>query len=83
MDKTPTPKAPVRHVPYDTGKVKIGIFYEPPKPQPEEHELLLQNVLLGTEQHKEPVLYRIIANMPTYAMFAVAFVLYVLILFRS
>ena len=33
--------------PYDTGKVKIGVYYQPPKFPLEEHELLLQNVLLA------------------------------------
>lgn len=33
--------------PYDTGKVKIGVYYQPPKFPLEEHELLLQNLLLA------------------------------------
>ncbi len=34
-------------VPFDTGKVKIGVYYEPPKPQLDYDETLLQNALLG------------------------------------
>lgn len=36
-----------RVTPYDTGKIKIGLYYEPPKPQQDEDELLLQSALLG------------------------------------
>lgn len=83
MDKTTISKAQPRLVPYDTGKVKIGMFYEPPKPRPEDHELILQNVLLGTELRKEPLIHRVISNLPAYIMFGVAFAAYILILFRS
>lgn len=83
MDKTTISKDSARRVPYDTGKVKIGMFYEPPKKRMEDHELILQNALLGLEQRKEPVLQRIVANLPTVLMFAVGFIAYLLILFRS
>ena len=36
-----------RATPYDTGKIKIGVYYEPPRPRQEEDEVLLQNALLG------------------------------------
>ena len=40
-------EAQPRITPYDTGKIKIGVYYEPPKPQQDEDELLLQGALLG------------------------------------
>lgn len=36
-----------RVTPYDTGKIKIGVYYEPPRPQQDEEELALQDALLG------------------------------------
>lgn len=36
-----------RITPYDTGKLKIGVYYEPPRPPQDEEEIALQNALLG------------------------------------
>ena len=36
-----------RITPYDTGKIKIGVYYEPPRPVQDEEEIALQNALLG------------------------------------
>ncbi len=33
--------------PYDTGKIKIGVYYEPPKQQQSNEDLMLQSLLLG------------------------------------
>ena len=41
----------VRPTPYDTGKVKIGVYYEPPRPSQDEEEISLQNALLGGKWH--------------------------------
>jgi hypothetical protein len=38
-----------RVTPYDTGKIKIGVYYEPPRPMQDEDELALQDALLGGE----------------------------------
>lgn len=38
-----------RVTPYDTGKIKIGVYYEPPRPSQDEDELALQDALLGGE----------------------------------
>ena len=37
----------IRPTPYDTGKIKIGVYYEPPRPSQDEEEISLQNALLG------------------------------------
>ena len=36
-----------RVTPYDTGKIKIGVYYEPPRPPQDEDEIALQDALLG------------------------------------
>lgn len=33
--------------PYDTGKIKIGVYYEPPKQRQSNEDLMLQSLLLG------------------------------------
>ena len=35
----------------DTGKVKIGQYYQRPAPQPDEDELLMQDALLNKEDN--------------------------------
>lgn len=40
----------MKHTPYDTGKVKIGLLYTPPPPQPTSEETWTQGVLLGDKQ---------------------------------
>ena len=37
----------MKHTPYDTGKVKIGLLYTPPPPVPTPEETWAQSVLLG------------------------------------
>lgn len=43
---------------YDTGKVKIGIYYQQPQHRPTREELKMQSVLLGDRQ---PVTIRLLA----------------------
>jgi hypothetical protein len=50
MNGTAILKNSTRPTPYDTGKVKIGVFYEPPKPALQQEELALQHALLSDEQ---------------------------------
>ena len=45
LDKPFTDKP--RVTPYDTGKIKIGVYYEPPRPTQDEDEIALQDALLG------------------------------------
>lgn len=40
----------MKHTPYDTGKVKIGLLYTPPPPTPTPEETWAQSVLLGDRQ---------------------------------
>lgn len=65
--------------PYDTGKVKIGVYYQPPRFPMEDHELVLQDMLLGDStfvEYREPW-YR---KAPTWFVAAVAIVGYVVLL---
>ena len=40
----------MKHTPYDTGKVKIGLLYIPPSPAVTPEETWVQNILLGDKQ---------------------------------
>lgn len=40
----------MKHIPYDTGKVKIGLLYTPPPPTPTPEETWVQGILLGDRQ---------------------------------
>ena len=40
----------MKHTPYDTGKVKIGLLYTPPPPIATPEETWVQSVLLGDKQ---------------------------------
>ena len=40
----------MKHTPYDTGKVKIGLLYIPPPPIPTPEETWVQGILLGDKQ---------------------------------
>lgn len=84
MEKPNVLEASSRPVPYDTGKVKIGQFYEPARPQMGEEELYWQDLLLGVQAPpKPPLLHRVLSNLIISVGFGVAFVLYILILFRG
>ena len=37
----------MKHTPYDTGKVKIGLLYTPPPPLPTPEDDWIQGVMLG------------------------------------
>ena len=51
------PRKDVRSViPYDTGKVKIGILYTPPPPQMDAFDEQIQEVLLGIRPWKYSVI---------------------------
>lgn len=65
--------------PYDTGKVKIGVYYQPPKFPMEDHELVLQNMLLGDSvfvEYQEPW-YK---KLPTWGVVAMLLVGYFVLL---
>jgi len=66
---------PERYI--DTGKVKIGQYYQRPVPQPDEDELLIQDALLNTEDNPKEDALRIIIG----ALLAVLFFGYIYFLF--
>lgn len=39
-----------KNIPYDTGKVKIGLFYSPPPPPTTPEDNWAQSILLGDRQ---------------------------------
>ena len=40
----------MKQIPYDTGKVKIGLTYTPPPPEPTPESDWIQGILLGDRQ---------------------------------
>jgi hypothetical protein len=40
----------MKQIPYDTGKVKIGLTYTPPPPTPTPEDAWAQSILLGDRQ---------------------------------
>lgn len=40
----------MKHTPYDTGKVKIGLLYTPPSPAVTPEDTWVQGILLGDRQ---------------------------------
>jgi hypothetical protein len=48
MNTNKKPPTSEKNPPYDTGKIKIGVYYERPKPQRQSDEdLMWQSLLLG------------------------------------
>lgn len=46
--KMKQPLTPVQKItPYDTGKLKIGVYYVPPKQKQSDEDVMLQSLLLG------------------------------------
>jgi hypothetical protein len=55
----------IKPAPYDTGKVRIGVFYDPPLFQraatPEER--FMQDVVLGTKPYKESSITKLLGRL--------------------
>ena len=43
-----------RVTPYDTGKIKIGVYYKPPRQRQSDEDLMLQSLLLGDKTNFMP-----------------------------
>ena len=69
MSKKTSPD--VTTTPYDTGKIKIGVYYEPPKQRQSNEDLMLQSLLLGD---KTPYMPQFVLNIK-YVFYAVLGVL--------
>jgi len=44
------------NVPYDTGKIQIGLLYKPPPPRMDEFDEQIQEVLLGIRPWKHTII---------------------------
>lgn len=55
----------MRQLPYDTGKVKIGLFYEPPRRNfmSRDAERLQRGLLRGTEPKRQPMTRDLLAML--------------------
>jgi len=61
--------------PFNTGKVQIGLLYQPPPPEMTSSEEIIQSVLLGTGSiHNEPPLWPVILGSAILACFLIYFV---------
>ena len=61
----------MRQIHYDTGKVKIGLTYTPPPPQPTPEDTWAQSVLLGDKQGMDDLLLTTIQSIGLIAFFVI------------
>jgi hypothetical protein len=57
----------MKHIPYDTGKVKIGLLYTPPPPIPTPEEDWAQDVLLGSSHRLTDLMLTTIQSLAVIA----------------
>jgi hypothetical protein len=65
----------MKHAPYDTGKVKIGLLYTPPPPLPTPEETWAQGVLLGDRQGLTDVELSTIQSLVVIALITIVMLL--------
>ena len=53
----------MKQIPYDTGKVKIGLTYSPPPPPPTPEDTWVQSLLLGDKQGMDDLLLTTIQSI--------------------
>ena len=64
-----------RVTPYNTGKVQIGLLYQPPPPEMTESEELIQAALLGCGSiHNDPPLWPVILGSAILSCLLIYFV---------
>ena len=64
-----------RVTPFNTGKVQIGLLYQPPPPEMTDSEELIQAALLGTGSiHREPTAWPVILGSCLLACLLIYFV---------
>jgi hypothetical protein len=68
-------KAMQKQVPYDTGKVKIGLLYTPPPPTPTPEEDWVQDALLGGSHRVTDLMLTAIQSIGLIAVFILVMLL--------
>ena len=65
----------MKHTPYDTGKVKIGLLYTPPPPTPTPEDEWIQDVLLGGSHGISDLMLTTIQSVAAIAVLVLVMVL--------
>ena len=53
----------MKQIPYDTGKVKIGLTYSPPPPPPTPEDTWVQSLLLGDKQGMDELMLATVQSL--------------------
>jgi len=64
-----------KHIPYDTGKVKIGLTYTPPPPQTTPESDWIQGILLGDKQGMDELMLATIQSIGLIAFIVIVMLL--------
>ena len=65
----------MKPIPYDTGKVKIGLLYTPPPPTPTPEDEWIQDVLLGGSHGISDLMLTTIQSLAAIAVIVLVMVL--------
>jgi len=65
----------MKPIPYDTGKVKIGLLYTPPPPRPTPEEEWTQDILLGGSHGISDLMLTTIQSLAAIAVIVLVMVL--------
>ena len=65
----------MKHTPYDTGKVKIGLLYIPPPPESTPESEWIQGLLLGDKQGMDELMLTTIQSIGLIAFIVIVMLL--------
>ena len=65
----------MKQIPYDTGKVKIGLTYSPPPPPPTPEDTWAQSILLGDKQGMDDLVLTTIQSLGLIAFIVIVMLL--------
>ena len=65
----------MKQIPYDTGKVKIGLTYTPPAPHPTPEDTWAQSILLGDKRGMDDLTLTTIQSLAAIAVIVLVMLL--------
>ena len=65
----------MKQIPYDTGKVKIGLTYTPPSPKPTPEDDWAQDILLGSSHRLTDLMITTIQSLAAIAVLVLVMLL--------
>jgi hypothetical protein len=65
----------MKHTPYDTGKVKIGLLYTPPPPKPTPEDDWAQDILIGSSHRLTDLMITTIQSVAAIAVIVLVMLL--------